>query len=86
MSLRSIDVLGGTLSASTEVSHGDGYDEWLGLKCANGAVGWILARDLENMPEFASATIESYGSAEDEANPSAHRTYLSCCRFHGHLV
>lgn len=54
------------LDASTEVRHGEGYDEWLGLRCANGAVGWILVRDVEHLPELAKVTIESYGTAEDE--------------------
>jgi hypothetical protein len=63
------------IEASTEVGHGEGYDEWLGLRCANGAVGWMLFRDVENLPEFASVNIQSHGSAEDENDASSPRTY-----------
>ena len=63
------------LDASTEVSRGEGYDEWLGLKCANGAVGWVLFRDVAHLPEFGSVTIDSHGTAEDETDASGPRTY-----------
>jgi hypothetical protein len=42
------------------------YDEWLKLKCANGAVGWILASDVEDAPGFTRPDIVDYGRATDE--------------------
>jgi hypothetical protein len=55
---------------STEVAKpgGDGesdYDEWLGLRCANGAVGWILAGEVKGKPGFGGPNITGYGAARD---------------------
>ena len=67
------------ISNSTEVGpHTDdkeGYDEWLGLKCANGAVGWILFREIQEVAGFGQANITEYGKAEDESSPSSERSY-----------
>jgi hypothetical protein len=41
------------------------YDEWLKLKCANGAVGWILFNEIKDSPEFATPNITGYGYARD---------------------
>ena len=40
-------------------------DEWLKLRCANGAIGWILMRDVADNLAFGSANVTSYGRAED---------------------
>jgi hypothetical protein len=41
------------------------YDEWLKLRCANGAVGWILFNEIKDGPEFAAPNITGYGYASD---------------------
>jgi hypothetical protein len=41
------------------------YDEWLKLKCANGAVGWIFFNEVKNTPGFSRANISGYGAASD---------------------
>ena len=48
-------------------SNEDTYDEWLKLKCANGAVGWILVGDVQNSPGFTTLNITEYGSASDQS-------------------
>jgi hypothetical protein len=42
-----------------------GYDEWLKLKCANGAVGWIFLKEIESMANFSTPKIIEYGTARD---------------------
>jgi hypothetical protein len=52
------------------------YDEWLKLKCANGAVGWILFNEIKDGPEFAAPNITGYGHASDlqsQAKTPAHK-------------
>jgi hypothetical protein len=41
------------------------YDEWLKLRCANGAVGWILFNEIKDGPELAAPNITGYGYASD---------------------
>jgi hypothetical protein len=41
------------------------YDEWLKLRCANGAVGWILFNEIKDGPELAAPNITGYGYAGD---------------------
>jgi hypothetical protein len=41
------------------------YDEWLKLRCANGAVGWILFNEIKDGREFAAPNITGYGYASD---------------------
>jgi hypothetical protein len=41
------------------------YDEWLDLRCANGAVGWIFANEVRGKPGFLGANITGYGKASD---------------------
>jgi hypothetical protein len=41
------------------------YDEWLKLRCANGAVGWILFNEIQDGPDFAAPNITGYGYASD---------------------
>jgi len=41
------------------------YDEWLKLRCANGAVGWILFNEIKDGPDFGAPNITGYGSASD---------------------
>jgi hypothetical protein len=48
------------------------YDEWLKLKCANGAVGWIFFNEIKNSPGFSKANIGGYGVASDL--PSQHKS------------
>ena len=51
---------------STQISAKDeknGYDEWLKLKCANGAVGWIFAKEIKGAPGFTDADTDEYGKA-----------------------
>jgi hypothetical protein len=55
---------------STEVASGgdaaaSDYDEWLGLRCANGAVGWIFANEMKDKPGILGANIPGYGKASD---------------------
>jgi hypothetical protein len=48
------------------------YDEWLKLKCANGAIGWILFNEIKDRPEFAAPNITGYGRASDrQSQPTA---------------
>jgi hypothetical protein len=41
------------------------YDEWLKLRCANGAVGWILFNEIKDGREFAAPNITGDGYASD---------------------
>jgi hypothetical protein len=48
------------------------YDEWLKLRCANGAVGWILFNEIKDGQEFTAPNISSYGYASDlQSQPKA---------------
>ena len=48
------------------------YDEWLKLKCANGAVGWIFFNEIKNAPGFSTANLIGYGIASDlQSQPKA---------------
>ena len=48
------------------------YDEWLKLRCANGALGWILFNEIKDGPDFAAPNIGGYGNASDlQAQPKA---------------
>lgn len=48
------------------------YDEWLKLRCANGAVGWILFNEIKDGPEFAAPNITGYAYASDlQSQPKA---------------
>src|SRR6267154_4009891 len=50
------------------------YDEWLKLRCANGAVGWILFNEIKDGPDFAAPNITGHGSASDlHSQPKATR-------------
>ncbi|MCZ0736952.1 hypothetical protein [Phreatobacter sp. AB_2022a] len=40
-------------------------DEWLQLRCANGARGWLLLRDVRGRAGFGSPNITDYGKAAD---------------------
>jgi hypothetical protein len=40
-------------------------DEWMKLKCANGAVGWIFANEIAKAPGVSRYTTDSYGHAYD---------------------
>jgi len=42
------------------------YDEWLKLRCANGAMGWLLAEDVRDAPEFSQPNVLKYGVAADQ--------------------
>jgi hypothetical protein len=51
------------------------YDEWLKLRCANGAVGWILFNEIKDGPDFAAPNITGYGYASDlrsQPKPPSH--------------
>lgn len=55
-------------SAKVEVPANDGedtYDEWLKLRCANGAFGWILFNEIKDGAGFAAPHITRYGYASD---------------------
>jgi hypothetical protein len=69
------------LSASVEVGpfNGDGYDEWLKLRCANNAVGWLLISDIDDATGFGAPNIVEYGRAEDLGSPQpvSQRTFWS---------
>jgi len=53
----------------------DTYDEWLKLRCANGAVGWILFNEIKDGPDFAAPNITGYGYASDlRSQPKLHLT------------
>jgi len=41
------------------------YDEWLKLRCANGAVGWILFNEIKDSPDFTVPNTGGYGKASD---------------------
>jgi hypothetical protein len=41
------------------------WHEWLRLKCANGAVGWIFLNDVKKAPGFSTPDDCGYGCAED---------------------
>jgi hypothetical protein len=48
------------------------YDEWLKLRCANGAVGWILFNEIKDSPDFAAPNLVGYGYASDlQSQPKA---------------
>lgn len=53
------------ISNSKNIDAQEGYDEWLGLRCANGVSGWILTSEIKELPEFASPNIKEYGRATD---------------------
>jgi hypothetical protein len=56
----------------TPVDDESTYDEWLKLRCANGAVGWILFNEIKDDPEFASPNITGRGYASDlQSQPKA---------------
>jgi hypothetical protein len=42
------------------------YAEWLKLKCANGAVGWLFAEEVKDDPGFSPPNIVKYGLARDQ--------------------
>lgn len=52
---------------STEVAPGARVadDEWLQLRCANGARGWLLLGDVRGRAGFGSPNITDYGKAAD---------------------
>ena len=53
------------------------YEEWLKLKCANGAVGWIFVNEIKNAPGFSAANITAYGVASDlQSKSSSQRVIL----------
>jgi len=39
------------------------HDEWLRLKCANGAIGWIFFNEIKNAPGLTGPNIVGYGIA-----------------------
>jgi hypothetical protein len=39
--------------------------EWLRLKCANGAAGWVLYNEIRKNPGFSKARTGAYGNASD---------------------
>ena len=41
------------------------YDEWLKLRCANGAVGWILFNEIKDSPDFTAPNTGGYDNASD---------------------
>lgn len=43
------------------------YEEWLRLKCANGAVGWIFVKEIKSALGFSEANITEYGKAIDQS-------------------
>jgi hypothetical protein len=43
-------------------------DEWLHLTCDNGAVGWLLMKDVEVLPAFGAPNTLGYGSAADKTD------------------
>jgi hypothetical protein len=48
------------------------YDEWLGLRCVNGAVGWIFFNEIKDAPAFSAPNITGYGYASDlQSQPKA---------------
>ena len=48
------------------------YDEWLGLRCVNGAVGWIFFNEIKDAPAFSAPNITRYGYASDlQSQPKA---------------
>ena len=48
------------------------YDEWLKLRCANGAVGWILFNEIKDGLDFAAPNISRHGYANDlQSQPKA---------------
>ncbi|NPU68348.1 hypothetical protein HL667_25330 [Bradyrhizobium sp. 83012] len=53
--------IGGGLAASLE---DDGH-EWLQLRCANGAAGWIFYDEVKEAPGFSRTEACGYGCAED---------------------
>ncbi len=53
------------VSEGKELGVVEGYDEWLGLQCANGVSGWILMSEIKELPEFDSPSIKEYGTATD---------------------
>jgi hypothetical protein len=59
----------GLAEQSTEIgksSYDGGYNEWLKLQCANGAVGWILFSEIKDTRGFLEPNITDYGSASDQ--------------------
>jgi hypothetical protein len=51
------------------------YDEWLKLRCANGAVGWILFNEIKDGPDFAAPNLVRYGYASDLQSQSRAPTH-----------
>ena len=48
-------------------SHKDRVDdEWMKLTCANGKIGWLLARDVLGKPPYGSPNFIEYGVAKDK--------------------
>jgi hypothetical protein len=70
------DLIANSTEVGSPIDNKQGYDEWLGLKCANGAVGWILFREIRDTPGFGASNITGYGNAEDEPqSPPTRRRY-----------
>ena len=53
------------IEASKDAGRSD-YDEWLGLKCANGKIGWILLNEIKDVPSLSEPNIVEYGVARDK--------------------
>jgi hypothetical protein len=49
-------------------------DEWMKLKCANGAVGWIFVNEIIKAPGFSRYVTDTYGHAYDEEPRSKPRS------------
>ena len=60
------ELMENSTEVNAQTNHKNGYDEWLGLNCVNGAVGWILLREVQGVPGFGETNITEYGRAEDK--------------------
>ena len=67
------DLIGNSTEVGSRSDDKDEYDEWLGLKCANGLRGWILFREIQDAPGFGQTNITGYGTAKDTSPQSGIR-------------
>jgi hypothetical protein len=59
-------VIGKSTKLAADKSGELDYNEWLKLKCANGAVGWIFTKEIKSAAGFTEADTEEYGKASDQ--------------------
>ncbi len=59
------DLIEQSRSAGPEYPPEESTDEWLGLACQGGTVGWLLMGEIVDLPAFGPPNITGYGDAAD---------------------